>query len=218
MPRLRAISAVLSGLASSTRMSLSAAPGGISATVRSSVRSALYAGIVTTTFRTPSIVSAPAGGEHGVARAVSELPLSVQEHVLAQAEDAEEEGAEDHLHAERDERQAEKALVLVPERPEAAAGPPGEDPEENPEPPEEEEGPGEQAVLEPDPKPEALEDRLLVAQVEHGVAPREDTELDDLHADDGQRAAADHRVDAPLAPEHRHRAGDERQEQEESGE
>ena len=47
----------------------------------------------------------------------------------------------------------------------------------------------EQAVLEPDALPAALEQRIGIAEIEHRVRPREQAELDDLRADERRRAA-----------------------------
>ena len=70
--------------------------------------------------------------------------------------------------------------------------------------------PTSEAVLEPQSPPEAIEQRIVLADPHARVRPREDAELDDLRADQRQRDEAEHRVDLPRPAEDVDRTGRER--------
>ena len=131
--------------------------------------------------------------------------------MLPQAEHAEEEGAEQDLEAEPDQREAEQRRVLLVQGAEAAGRPLAEDRPEDREPGDDHERSSDQAVLEPQLRPEPLDQRVGLVEVEHRVAASEDSELDDLRADQCRQAADDHGVDVEVDTAEVDRAGRERE-------
>jgi hypothetical protein len=111
----------------------------------------------------------------------------------------------------------------MPERPEASVRPLDEDPDQHRCARSEQSATGEESVLEPNAVPQPLEQRVTLAEVRHRVGAGEDSELDDLRAEDRGRDEGQHRVDLPGAPEDVHRAarqhqhpGDPEQQQDDS--
>ena len=109
---------------------------------------------------------------------------------------------EEDLDADDDERRREHGEALLGELAESAIDPGGHDHQADDEPGEQRDATEQQAVLEPEARPHAVEPRILLVHEVRAVGVRAEPERHHLGPDDHQQRAGDHGVQLPLAAEH----------------